>query len=216
LKVSKETAAAHRQALLAAAARLFRERGFDRVAIADIAAEAGLTHGAFYTHFASKEALCVEAIAAMAHTGCEAVQQASDFDSYVREYLSPLHVVTLRHGCLFAALGGDSPRQAGEVRAAFSRAAAQVIASYAQVLDGKNAGEPHVRARAIQAIAALVGGIQLARMVGNETERDEILAAVRQGIAVMRPERSARTAPPRKPAKERGRRRPRPRAVTSR
>lgn len=201
MKVSKETAAAHRAALLAAAARLFREKGFDRVAIADIAAEAGLTHGAFYTHFASKEALCVEAIAAMAHTGCEAVQQASDFDSYVREYLSPLHVVALRHGCLFAALGGDSPRQGGEVRAAFSRAAAQVIVSYAAALDGKNAGEPHVRARAIQAIAALVGGIQLARMVANDSERDEILTAVRQGVAAMRPVRAARSAPRAKQAK---------------
>jgi TetR/AcrR family transcriptional regulator, transcriptional repressor for nem operon len=216
LKVSKETAAAHRQALLDAATRLFREQGFDQVAIADIAADAGLTHGAFYTHFASKEALCVEAIAVMARGGCEAARQASDFDNYVREYLSPLHVVALGHGCLFAALGGDSARQGAEVRAAFSRAATQVIASYAEVLDGKNAGEPQVRARAIQAIAALVGGIQLARMVANADERDEILTAVREGIAAMRRARTTRTAPRAKRAKSSARevrsprRRPRP------
>ena len=57
MKVSKETSAKHRDELLKAASRLFRERGFDKVGIAEIAAAAGLTHGAFYTHFESKEAL---------------------------------------------------------------------------------------------------------------------------------------------------------------
>jgi AcrR family transcriptional regulator len=63
MKVSKETSARHRDELLNAASRLFRERGFDKVGIAEIAATAGLTHGAFYRHFESKEALCAEVIA---------------------------------------------------------------------------------------------------------------------------------------------------------
>ena len=64
MKVSKETSAKHRDELLNAASRLFRERGFDKVGIAEIAAAAGLTHGAFSTHFESKEALCAEVMRA--------------------------------------------------------------------------------------------------------------------------------------------------------
>ena len=63
MKVSKETSTKHRYELLRAASRLFRERGFDKVGIAEIANAANLTHGAFYTHFESKEALCAEIIA---------------------------------------------------------------------------------------------------------------------------------------------------------
>jgi TetR/AcrR family transcriptional regulator, transcriptional repressor for nem operon len=187
VKVSKATAAAHRQALLAAASRLFREKGFDRVGIADIAAEAGLTHGAFYTHFASKEALCVEAVAAIARQGVDAVREAPDFDTYLTEYLSPLHVVTPREGCGFAALGGDGIRQGDEVRAAFARGAAEIIESFADVLGKGQAQRSVARALAIQSIAALVGGLQLARMVKSEAERDEVLTAVRVLLDSLRP-----------------------------
>ena len=62
MKVSKQTSARHRAALLEAASGLFRERGFEGVSISDIAAAADLTHGAFYTHFSSKEALLTEAL----------------------------------------------------------------------------------------------------------------------------------------------------------
>src|SRR5687768_14918347 len=61
VKVTKEQAAAHRAAIVAAAGRLFRERGFDGVGVAEITRAAGLTHGGFYGHFASKDALAAEA-----------------------------------------------------------------------------------------------------------------------------------------------------------
>jgi TetR/AcrR family transcriptional regulator, transcriptional repressor for nem operon len=186
VKVSKATAAAHRQALLAAASRLFREKGFDRVGIADIAAEAGLTHGAFYTHFASKEALCVEAVAAIARQGSVAVREARDFDAYLAEYLSPLHVAAPREGCGFAALGGEGVRQGDDVRAAFARGAAEIIDSFADVLGQEKPHGIAARALAIQSISALIGGLQLARMVTSEAERDEILTAVKDLIGALR------------------------------
>ena len=62
MKVSREQVAAHRARILAAAARLFRLRGFEDVTVAEVMKEAGLTHGAFYGHFPSKEALIAGAI----------------------------------------------------------------------------------------------------------------------------------------------------------
>src|SRR5580698_11550079 len=62
VKVSREQVAAHRTRILAAAARLFRQRGFDDVTVAEVMKDAGLTHGAFYGHFSSKEALIAEAV----------------------------------------------------------------------------------------------------------------------------------------------------------
>src|SRR5580692_121845 len=100
MKVSKETAARHREALLAVAGRLFREKGFDKVAIAEIAAAADLTHGAFYTHFASKEALCGEVIGRLAGRGADATEAADDWRSYVEAYLSAKHVRNRGGGCL--------------------------------------------------------------------------------------------------------------------
>ncbi|WP_247896718.1 TetR/AcrR family transcriptional regulator [Azospirillum argentinense] len=61
MKVSKEKAAENRAAIVKAAGRLFRERGFDKVGVAEITKAAGLTHGGFYGHFASKDALAAEA-----------------------------------------------------------------------------------------------------------------------------------------------------------
>ena len=91
MKVSKETSAKHRDELLNAASRLFRERGFDKVGIAEIAAAAGLTHGAFYTHFESKEALCAEVIALAAGRSRAAQDSRPNWRASVEAYLSPKH-----------------------------------------------------------------------------------------------------------------------------
>src|SRR5258708_29084227 len=89
MKVSKETSARHREALLAAASRLFREQGFDKVGIAEIAAAADLTHGAFYTHFASKEDLCAAAVERAMSRSTAALAAVADWRAYVTGYLHP-------------------------------------------------------------------------------------------------------------------------------
>jgi TetR/AcrR family transcriptional repressor of nem operon len=97
MKVSKETSAKHRDELLNAASRLFRERGFDKVGIAEIAAAAGLTHGAFYTHFESKEALCAEVIALAAGRSRAAQDSRPNWRAAFEAYLSPKHARDSRH-----------------------------------------------------------------------------------------------------------------------
>ncbi len=60
MRVTREQAAAHRERILDVAGTLFRERGFDRIGVADVMKQAGLTHGGFYGHFKSKEDLAAE------------------------------------------------------------------------------------------------------------------------------------------------------------
>jgi TetR/AcrR family transcriptional repressor of nem operon len=131
MKVSKETSAKHRDELLNAASRLFRERGFDKVGIAEIAAAAGLTHGAFYTHFESKEALCAEVIAHASGRSRAALDSRLNWRASVEAYLSPKHVRDRAAGCPFAALGGDVARESETIRTAFSEALERSIEAVA-------------------------------------------------------------------------------------
>ena len=180
MKVSKETSAKHRDELLKAAGRLFRERGFDKVGIAEIAAAAGLTHGAFYTHFDSKEALCAEVIPRASPRSGAALESMVDWRTSIEAYLSPKHVRDRANGCPFAALGGDVPRESETIRAAFSDALERSIDALAARLGHK--GEAPSRADAIQALATMVGALVLARTAATPELRDEILGAARNKL----------------------------------
>lgn len=178
MKVSKETSAKHRDELLKSASRLFRERGFDKVGIAEIATAAGLTHGAFYTHFESKETLCAEVIAGATRRGGAARSSMTNWRAYVEAYLSPKHVRDRANGCPYAALAGDVPREGKTVKAAFSNALDSSIDAIAATLGHQ--GEASSREDAVQALATMVGALVLARTAASPKFRDEILGAARK------------------------------------
>lgn len=173
MKVSKEVVARHRENLLEAAGRLLREHGVEKVAVADVAAAAGLTHGALYAHFPSKEALCREAIARMLGKSARTTAR-HDWKAYVEAYLSPRHARQRATGCPYAALGGDAPRSAPAIRNAFSQGLEQAVAGLEEQLEG--------RQQAIVTMALLVGAVVLARAADKPTLRDEILKAARQEL----------------------------------
>jgi len=183
MKVSKETSAKHRDELLKAASRLFRERGFDKVGIAEIAGAAGLTHGAFYTHFESKEALCAEVIGLASGRSRAALDSRLNWRASVEAYLSPKHVRDRATGCPFAALGGDVPRESETIRTAFSEALERSIEAVAVRLG--QAGEAPGREEAIEALATMVGALVLARTAATPRLRDEILGAARNRLLEM-------------------------------
>jgi TetR/AcrR family transcriptional regulator, transcriptional repressor for nem operon len=180
MKVSKETSAKHREQLLKAAGRLFRERGFDKVGIAEIAAAAGLTHGAFYTHFESKEALCAEVIPRASRRSGAVLESMVDWRASIEAYLSPKHVRDRANGCPFAALAGDVPRESETIKAAFSEALERSIDVAAARLGHK--GEASRREAGIQALATMVGALVLARTAATPQLRDEILRAARNKL----------------------------------
>src|SRR5258708_820302 len=126
MKVTRQQVAKNRQRILEVAGKLFREKGFDGVSVADIMKGAGLTHGAFYGHFASKDDLAAQACA----NGVGKIQDtwtalagdnpADQLGAIVSAYATPHHRDDLRGGCVLAALGADAVRQRGAVRRAFT------------------------------------------------------------------------------------------------
>jgi TetR/AcrR family transcriptional repressor of nem operon len=181
MKVSKAKAASHRQALLTAACRRLREKGLAGAGIAEIAADAGLTHGAFYTHFASKEALCAEAVAAMTSRSELGLRSARDLNAYLAVYFSPQHVAAVGEGCPFAALIGEAARDAGAVRSAFACGLEGVIDALAEHDGTKGDSRRARRASAITLLAAMIGGLMMARAI-NRSTGEEILSAMKASV----------------------------------
>ena len=188
MKVSREQAAANRAAIVKAAGRLFRERGFDGVGVAEIMKAAGLTHGGFYGHFASKDALAAEACGKAFGDTIERLetgrdQAGRDLGRYVENYLSEAHRTRRDIGCPIAALATEVPRQDAGIQASYAEGIDRFIDTLAARFPALAASEGD-RGRAILVISALVGGLALARATeaSDRGLSDEILAAVRDEI----------------------------------
>jgi AcrR family transcriptional regulator len=172
--------------IVATAARAIRRAGFHGVGVADIMKEAGLTHGGFYAHFASRNALLAEALdragqegAANLAKGVSSRQRrgASPLRALVESYLSERHLGSAENGCPVAALASEMPRQAPEVR----QAAAQRVRGLVKTVEcalprGAEDGSAKVIA------SQLVGALQLARSLGDNAEGRALLAASRNAL----------------------------------
>jgi TetR/AcrR family transcriptional repressor of nem operon len=186
VKVTKQKAAEHRAAIVAAAGRLFRESGFDGVGIAEIMRAAGLTHGAFYGHFASKEAL---AEAACNHGFAESrARLAARLDGpdgnlgrHVESYLSERHRDRPGRGCPMAAYATEIPHQHEALQRQFAAGVESYVDRLAEGLPATAENAADRRRRAVATVAALVGGMALARATAQASPElsEEILAAVR-------------------------------------
>ena len=171
---AEETAAKHEQ-IVKEASRLFRERGFENVTVGEVMKAAGLTHGAFYAHFGSKEELQAAAVAYGQKVSLERVQrnmaEKNKGSSYADRYLSPRHRDNPGDGCTMAALGQEVARSTPELKAAFEKGLEEILST--------DAGD---RKEAIFRTAALLGGVVLARAVQDPRLSDEILKSVRQKV----------------------------------
>jgi len=185
VRVTREQAAANREKILELAGTLFRERGFDGIGVADIMKRAGLTHGGFYGHFASKDDLAAEITARV--LGKEGWPErltgraSPSFGDVVRAYLTPRHRDDPGTGCLFAALGSDVVRQPRRVRHAFTEGLRARVETLRTLLPGRSAAAR--REKALAAMAALVGGLTLSRAVDDPKLSHEILEAVAATVA---------------------------------
>src|SRR6516164_11706473 len=128
---AKETAAKHER-IVKEASRLFRERGFENVTVAEVMKAAGLTHGAFYAHFASKEELQAAAVAYGQTLSARRAQQSSTKKqkvSYPERYLSRWHRDNPGDGCTMAALAQEVARSSPELKAAFERGLQEIVSA---------------------------------------------------------------------------------------
>jgi len=157
------------------AAQRFRESGIDGVSLADLMKEAGLTHGGFYRHFDSRDALVTEAVGnALAQSNGRLVE--ATFGELVDGYLSPAHRDGIAKGCAVTALAADIVRSNQDARTAYT---AQVKRNLAAIGCMLPAGD---RARAIMVMTNLLGALSLARAVNDEELSAEILETVREAL----------------------------------
>lgn len=194
MKVSKATAIAHRDELLAQAARLFRRQGIGGVGVADVTRAAGLTHGAFYGHFLSKAALAAEAAAVSLHGAADRwrrraararVAGADPLMAIVASYLSPAHRDTPEEGCALATLGPEISRAGPPLHDALRAGTCALLAVLDDELAARNPAQDAASRQqaALAMLAAMTGGLLLARALAADEAAS--LAALRAATAAV-------------------------------
>lgn len=177
MRVTKEQMAANRARILDAAARLFREKGFEAVSVSEVMKAAGLTHGGFYGHFESKDDLIARTIAHIFHMGADGPE---DLTAYLDAYLSPVHRDSIAKGCPTAALIADVRRQTPEARVAMTAGFKSQIDRITSAIAKTEAHD--ARRSAIGAWASLVGAVMIARTIEDPALSDEILHETRMWV----------------------------------
>ena len=155
-----------------AASRAIRRSGYNGTGVADIMKAAGLTHGGFYAHFPSREAMLAEAadragseaVALMERVAASVPPQQA-LQAMMQAYLSEDHVNSIETGCATAALGSEMPRQAPEVRHAATRRIKEMIDLVAR--QSPDWGQPGAHEHALVAVSTMVGALVLARAVDD-------------------------------------------------
>ncbi|KQW45359.1 MULTISPECIES: TetR/AcrR family transcriptional regulator [unclassified Roseateles] len=168
--------------IVSVAARAIRRTGFDGTGVADIMKEAGLTHGGFYAHFPSREAMLAEATqracaesATLAAGVVASAPPGQALAAMLQAYLSPQHLAQIELGCPLAALGSEAVRQAPDVRRATTRHIKETVDLIAR--QASDWGQPGAHERALVTVATMVGTLLLARAVDEPALADAWCAA---------------------------------------
>jgi TetR/AcrR family transcriptional repressor of nem operon len=190
MRLSKQRTEENHSRILEAATRLFQQHGFDRVGVAELMREAGFTHGGFYNHFESKEALAAEACASVLARANETLAErlrsrnATAWKAYVADCLTPEHALSPSDRMSFASLAADASRQGDEVQATFAAGIEATLSTLSAYLADRTTRSTRLarraaRTQAVQRLSALVGACVLARAIsrGSTELSREILAA---------------------------------------
>jgi TetR/AcrR family transcriptional repressor of nem operon len=186
MRVSRIQAAENRQTVINVASRLFRERGFDGIGLKDLMEGAGLTQGAFYKQFASKEDLAVEAskraLESASHRWSDAAEQNPDdpLGAVLAFYLSGDHREEKMDGCPIVALGADAARQGSGVKAAFEEG----IKAHLEVLGRfiAESGGDASSGKAMAILSTMVGAVTLSRVVNDPDLAQALLDAAAKQV----------------------------------
>lgn len=177
-----------RRRVLETASRRFRKNGVEATGVAALMAEAGLTHGGFYAHFASKDALVTEALGASLDRSRsffnEDLKGRAALEDFVSCYLSPAHRDHPEKGCVAAALASEIARLSPRIRTRFTASLHALLAQIAQTLPPTIRGKARLaRARAL--FALLAGALQFARAVNDSALSDQMLVDARQAALAL-------------------------------
>ena len=177
MRYGKEHKQATKQRIIEAAGQRFKTDGIDGSGIATLMADAGLTNGAFYAHFDSKDdlvvATVVDQLQGQTKSFAEKLAQPGGIETLVREYLSPRHRDNPAGGCPSAALLGEVSRCGAAAREAYT---AGVLVSIDVIADRLDPRRPErARARALSAFSTMVGALQLSRALTDPALSNEVL-----------------------------------------
>jgi TetR/AcrR family transcriptional repressor of nem operon len=184
MKVSKAQAADNREAILKAASAQMRSRGLGETSVAEVSRAAGLTPGALYSHFQSKDELSAQAMTC-AFDDCVREFTGVPAPKFLQRYLSTQHRDNPDVGCPTAALVSEIARQPVQLQAAFNDGVDRFIALARESLE--KSGAEYGRDRAVLMFAAMVGGLALSRAIRNvdESTSTEILRAVSKQLRLL-------------------------------
>jgi TetR/AcrR family transcriptional repressor of nem operon len=189
----------HARIVKKASVRL-REKGAHGIGVADLMKEAGLTHGGFYAHFDSREALVIEAFADAMDRSTErwrklaaATPPEKRLAAIVDSYLTTIHRDDPGHGCAVPTLGAEIARESPKTRRAFAAKLAQMIEMLADQIP--ELPRKTARKQAMAAVATMMGTLVLSRIAGSGEFSDEILGAGRDAVL-------ERTSQPKRTAKK--------------
>jgi TetR/AcrR family transcriptional repressor of nem operon len=186
MRVSRVQAEKNRQAVIDVASRLFREHGFDGIGLKDLMESAGLTQGAFYKQFASKDDLAAQASRRALESAFHrwsAAAEANPQDplgAVIAFYLSMEHHAERMDGCPIVALGSDAARQGVDVKASFEagiRDYLKVLSRWVSEADGE---EPSGKAMAT--LSTMVGAVVLSRAINDERLSKQFLQAAAKDV----------------------------------
>jgi TetR/AcrR family transcriptional repressor of nem operon len=179
---------ASHERIVEVAARAIRRSGYGGTGVADIMKEAGLTHGGFYAHFESRDALLAEAgdragaeSVALAARVVAAAPAGQALRALLQAYLSPEHINAIETGCPVSALGSEMPRQAPEVRRAATIHIKEMIDVFARQMP--DWGQPQAHEQAMALVCALIGTTVLARAVDDPKLSAALCAATLKQFA---------------------------------
>ncbi|TPJ59852.1 TetR/AcrR family transcriptional regulator [Mesorhizobium sp. B2-6-1] len=193
MRVSRTQAAENRETVINVASRLFRERGFDGIGLKDLMKGAGLTQGAFYKQFESKDDLAAQASRRAMESATDkwsaataAANPGKPLDGVISFYLSMDHRAEKMDGCPVVALGSDAARQGAEVKASFEagiREYLEMLGSWVGEDDSEKAGD-----KAMAVLSTMVGAVMLSRVVNDPDLAQAFLDAaanqVRETVAI--------------------------------
>lgn len=186
MRVNRIQAAENRQTVINVASRLFRERGFDGIGLKDLMRGAGLTQGAFYKQFASKDDLAAQAsrraLESAFHrwSAAAAANPQDPLGAVIAFYLSMAHCAERMDGCPIVALGSDAARQGADVKASFEAGIREYLELLGRWVGDGDGDEPSGKAMAI--LSTMVGAVVLSRAVNDERLSKQFLQAAAKGV----------------------------------
>jgi TetR/AcrR family transcriptional repressor of nem operon len=180
-----------------------REKGAHGIGVADLMKDAGLTHGGFYAHFDSREALVIEAFAYAMDRSTERWRKMTEtvppekrMAAIVETYLTPQHRDDPGHGCAVTALGAEIARESPKTRKAFAAKLELMVDMLAEQLP--DVPRKAARKQALATLSTMVGALVLSRIAGSGELSDDILGAGRDAalgrVAPAKPVKKSRTA----------------------